>query len=351
MSKLTLYSNNRYYCVDYYGRGTSLLDLSSILPKLHNIYPKHITCYDNNLHFIMDISNSLHILKYTSSSVTLHDIVYDCPTSDYVAIKVHIHGRDCKLLLFSFDKHTSVFTMHTVHIHDIYELPINMTYKTTTKHIHSIESCEYAQHDSIILKGYNNDTYVYNRTKKDFDGYFNVEHKLYIQDNIYVEHNGGLYDTTDRSMGILTKGKLVLKLPPNLCYCYYYDSYYGTTMITTQGNHLLVNDRVLEHDGLNYVAIIGIDDATYIVYPNEIIFCNGWVERVTKVPDNGVISDDLITHGLTKQFKWTKDTHHYLSAVKRNVISAIIMCNRYTKYKRVPKYLLYGIINLFINKN
>ena len=261
MANLLLYINNKYYSVvptDEWNVGYVMRQLNDTIPKLNSIFPKHIATYDRYRHFILDINNMVHMVKYKV------DRFYDNPV---VKLYENVHQES------TICEHSGIIRTVDNTKHGVYKL--------VTKHIRDIQ-----------------------HLLNDFEEY-------------------PIHDLQSEEL-------------------------FSKITVTTDGN-LVINDNIVLTGVPTYIATIEVNGYIFVLYTNKITCINPWYDYIFDLPlDDDIIDGNIITQGITKQFVWTKDIHHYLSNDTRDIIGAVIMCNRFTKYERVPRFVLYGIINLFI---
>ena len=351
MPRLTVYINNKYYVATFISSSSTLINLNDTIPQLNDIVPKHIVC-DVKEHFILDTNNRLHMINYKYSTTNFYYNIWSGSAIDSIMMKVHIFSENIKVLLFGFNKSTNTFIVETTRIGNINGPVKHKTHKPVTKYIHNIKNYTFIHYDSIMLNGFNDDTYVYNSKEHQFNVFYGINHKLRVGEKVYMEHNNNLYDTKT-VMGNNTRnlliGPMVAHMLNNLFY--YYDGRYRDMVIRSKNNYLAINNTYISMspDMSTYITTIIVCGIIYVIFETDIFCVQGWCGTGLRLPlcDNTVKSN-MITHGLTKLFEWTRDTHKCFSSDTKDVVGTIIMCNKFTKYKRVPKYLLFTIINLFI---
>ena len=349
-SRLTLYINNKYYVAAYNGSSLTSTTLNDTVPQLDDIYPKHINCDDTNKHFILDTDNRFHMILYENTRVILYYDMWSGSTIDAIMMKVYTINVQINLLLFAFDKTTNTFTIQTTIIEDYECINQYKIHDPITPYVHKIQDYEFIHYDSIMLRGFNNDTHIYNNDTHQFDVFYGVDCKLYVKGReIFVEYDSILYrGTIDQSTNKLTKGLMIRTIPDNLFYRYH-GSYCDTIVTTTDGN-LVINNEVIPMDMTTYITTIYLDGYAFIIFTTDIFLTNKRNWQIPRLSLDNHIKSAVITHHLTKQFEWTKDIHRYFPNDKKNIINTVVLCNKITKYKKVPKYLLFNIISLFINK-
>ena len=330
---------------------SEVITLNDKLPKLNNIYPKYIdNKFYGNMHFICDINNNFHALALDNSqqkySITLHDNIYYEPDIDPIMVNIANRNPTCVIKMFTFDEPSNKFTIKTVYVLKFND-PSRHVHSTSTTTVCNIQSYEYVKHDSIILKAFNGDVHVYI-----YDHHFKVlpkvDHKLYIKDkHIYIIDNDKLYSGFVNDTKTLIKYYQVMTIPKDSFFCY---SHFSRISVTLHNNQLIYNDNVTKVDMSRFIACVESYSTMTLIFTNK-VFLVAYKKLVELSLDDDIINgNDLITYGITKQFKWCPTNHHYLSNNKRHIINNIIMCNRYTNYQRIPKFVLINIINLFINK-
>ena len=286
MTTLTLYINNNYYSVKHFGSAIQAQNLNEYFPVLNNIIPKYISCNCVDTHVILDVDNKLHLLDYNTK-----------PNSEcYVgritidAFKTPIVG-DPIAVMIDFDNASWVILLFSFD---------EMT------NVFSVQSIDIWSH-----RGYYKECTGMQHIN-DIKSYKLVDSKIFLiglSGNIYKfknfcgEHFEIIYEKDHRDLG-------------------------GSACLVTTGSVTKPN-KTTKRRRINKRII-----------------------RRRAVPqfDDGINGNNLITHGITKPFVWTPNTHHYVSPSRRNIISVTIRCNKYTKYCRVPKFVLAIIINLFIDK-
>ena len=310
MSKLTFYTNNTYY---YISNGDTLFEpqnLSKRVPELNSIVPKHISYYDSDIHFILDVNNNLHMMDYTRDRKfplgRLHKDLHTASSIDTVMMKVQSDQYDSSVLLFTFDEQTNVFTVESIHIHKPRNIALRKI-RTSSQVISGIKNYEILNHDSvndydIILNGLNGDIHVFTR--------FNGEHFKIITEEKYKDIVLSIKEKYDNALI-----KEIVKNATSAC-----------------------------------IAMTGRYKIT-MVYHNELFFVDTLNNIMEKLQlDNDAIGEDVITNGITKQFQWSPFTHHCLPQPQKNIVTFVVMCNRYGIFQRVPRFVMFDIISLFINK-
>ena len=355
MTSLVIYTNDQYQLFYFRVYSTKMTTLSNTYPKLNKIIPKYIICVDDECTFILDINGVIHGLTYDGyyTSSGLHDNLYCTSITDCILMKVYVTNSTCKILLFGFDKRTSTITIESTKIGYFDDPNKRKKYSPTIKYIHNIQSYTITKHNSIILQGFENEIYVYNGSQQ-FDKFYNVEHKLYVNGRIYIEKDNVLYNSvraTVNHVNTLTKGGKISVVPDSAFYCYY--SEHGN-IISLSVDHNNVEYRNM---GLNgsleitstsaYVAMIEIDAYIFLIFSEEVICIRPYNNNPLKLKLIGIpITNNLVAHGLaTNTFVWTPNTHHHLSKYRRKIVNTIILYNKYTNYYKVPKYILLDIIS------
>ena len=313
MTTLIFFTNNTYYVATTDGR-TPVRKLNCQI--LESIFPKHIVRYDNNRHFILDINNNLHIIKLDhKQSLNYYCNIWSGSAIDPIMMKVHVFDPNCRILLFEFNKDTNTFTIEIIQIRKYEDSMIHRTRKPKTVRIHNITNYEFVKHDSIILHGPDNQTYVYNNETFSFDVLYDVKYKLCVMNGIYAEHDNKVYKTKivrGKKNQTLAIRKMLMPIPENIIYKYI--KHFRPILVTSKGNELYVFDDIITVDMSNFIKALYMCNGVVLVFNNEIILVNAYSGNITRISlNNFVDSDNLIMHGITRKFVWTRDNHHYLS--------------------------------------
>ena len=73
-----------------------------------------------------------------------------------------------------------------------------------------------------------------------------------------------------------------------------------------------------------------------------------YVEHETEYDKYGVDNIILINGNYITLPKWCTSTHKYYGIIINELIVLILLCNKYTKFKKIPKWLLYDLFRLIL---
>ena len=353
MTNLVIYTNNQYYLLNFCYNSSQGTNMNTLYPKLNNIIPKYMIHVDNRSTFTLDINGSVHALAYytSHSSLGLYNNLYCTSIANCILMKIYAADLTYRIILFEFNEETHTIVMETTKISWFDEQSMYKKHKSTFKYIRNIQSYEITKHNSIVLKGFNNDIYVYNGSQQ-FDVFYNVNHKLYVNSRIYIEEDKVLYKsvrTIINKTNTLVKGGKVKNIPDGTFYCYS-RRYRSNISISIEHNSIKYkgmgfNEVINKVDTSTYITMIEIDASVFLIFSNEIIFFGLYSLSSLRLQLNDIIiTDDLVAHGLAARFVWTVSTHKYLSKYRKTLVDTIILSNKYTRYCKVPKYILLNII-------
>ena len=269
-----------------------------------------------------------------------------------MTIKVYVNRYFCKVSLFAFNELTNMFTVNSTKTTTTCKFSNNPGWRETknVQTIDNIKSYKFIK-NGIILQEINGAAWICNNfAGHTFSKFPNIEHKLYIYNKIYIEHNNVLYNTTTKvsNIEILTKDKIVMNLPTNIFYRYDPPRY--NIIVNILDNNLYINNGIIDELGASkYIATVELSRDVCILFSNKVVVIVKTLRELYAIVvplKRDVIDDEVITHGICSRFVWTPTTHHYLSTIKKEVINTIILCNKHTKYQRISRFILHDTIRL-----
>ena len=186
-------------------------------------------------------------------------------------MKVYIYDPNCKVVLFGFNRTTKTFIIESVKLGNYETESVHRNHKPTTHYVHDIKSYEFVKPDSIILHGFNNDTYIYNEMNHRFEVYYNIQHKLYISSKICVEHNNVLWNTNcigKPNNRTLEVKDMMMCIPENIVYVY--NSFFNNILVTLKDGKLMSGYSVIHADMANYITSVTANRRAFLIFNNDV---------------------------------------------------------------------------------
>lgn len=218
-------------------------------------------------------------------------------------------------------------------------------------------------------------SYTINRsTKYDFSNYknnllpdtiINCSKKISLCKTI----NGELY--LQRKCSHININEMIFSNVKSIGNPIYRSGYHYITFITIDGLYVIkINKDIYEIHKIcnlyydkfcvlyrtNYFYLISgntiyfIKDEPYIILYSVNINRNLNIENfITRIQelDYWNINDDIIMVNTTP-ILWSTDTHKHFNGHYNNIIICILLCNKHTKFYRIPKWLLYCVLQIII---
>lgn len=348
METILLFTNNRYILL--YLNDNHIIDANDVCPNLTNIYPKNIFSRYNH-HVILDVNNNIHLLVVTELTIKLYDNIIKSKLTDQIIIDLYLniykHYLWIMIAQYNAKKKQFYYEQITIEKYQIITLSI--------KQYNSITKCNIINGFYVVLTDKNKLVLLHDNIKSN--------NKLCLCDNTEILNVGTYYFCCLRK---------------NILYTGYYEGH-GNNKIIQCGYKILnllehkvkqfycVDNCVLFIDTNNelyikyishnkFVFVDTLDDdyvmqsiEHYILLVNKkkVLYVDVHQVRIYYVDYNFDVS---FVHGIDlNNFIWNRQNHKFLDINKKKIILQTIMCNKFTKYHKIPYYVLQIIVNKFIN--
>ena len=324
MDIILMYINDEYLLCDFYEN--KITNLNNIFPQLKNIYPKYINSEIYYYHFILDINNNLHIL-YNTFKLEFYEnflkpimdnpLIIKSTNLVYCGQFLSSHKLDpfsdaCDsnpvISFFHFDNYNNKFILESIEICDV----CTKKYDSLIFELQNIQSYNINEQNHIILKCNNDNVYIYEDECATFKLYNVNTHTDNNKHIIHIDINNNIFvDNKKISQIKYIDNNYIVK----------YVSNYWNTPSELDNIYIICNYKIIRVQP-HYDLIYHLDIPTLL------------------------LSNQIITHFMNSKFIWTKNTHHYLSYAKKNIIKHIIMYNKHCTFHKIPLCVLSIIFTL-----